>query len=136
MKVFLDTNVLVSALATRGLCADVVREVLLSHRLIISAPLLTETEKVLAKKLKSPPDLISEFIFFLKEDAVLSPLINRPDVPLKDKDDLIILGPALGGQADLFVTGDKEILDLQKVGRMEIMSPRGFWEKLKESRPA
>ena len=136
MKVFLDTNVLVSALATRGLCADVVREVLLSHRLIISAPLLTETEKVLAKKLKIPPDLISEFIVFLKEDAVLSPLINQPDVPLKDKDDLIILGPALGGQADLFVTGDKEILDLQKVGRMEIMSPRGFWEKLKESRPA
>lgn len=27
MKVFLDTNVLVSAIATRGLCADVLREV-------------------------------------------------------------------------------------------------------------
>ena len=32
MKVFLDTNVLASAAATRGLCADVLREVFASHR--------------------------------------------------------------------------------------------------------
>ncbi len=40
MRVFLDTNVLVSAVATRGLCADVLREVLLSHQLLVSADLL------------------------------------------------------------------------------------------------
>jgi putative PIN family toxin of toxin-antitoxin system len=132
MKVFLDTNVLVSALATRGLCADVVREVLLSHQLIISAPLLIEVEKALGKKLKIPSNLISEFIRFLEEDAVLSSPSDQPNIPLKDKDDLIILASALAGQADLFVTGDKEILDLRKIGKMEIVSPRGFWEKLKE----
>ena len=37
MRVFLDTNVLVSAMATRGLCADVLREILTSHRLVVSA---------------------------------------------------------------------------------------------------
>jgi len=42
MRVFLDTNLLVSAVATRGLCADVLREVLLSHQLVISPPLLSE----------------------------------------------------------------------------------------------
>jgi len=39
VKVFLDTNILVSATATRGLCADVLREVLASHQLIVSDPL-------------------------------------------------------------------------------------------------
>ena len=132
MKIFLDTDVLVSAVATRGLCADVVREVLLSHRLIISRPLLTEVEKALGGKLGAPLIFISEFIQVLKQDALLSTPAIQPEVLLKDKDDLIILASALGGQADLFVTGDKEILNLQKIGKMGIVSPRGFWEKLKE----
>ncbi len=42
MRVFLDTNVLVSAVATRGLCADVLRETLVSHQLVVSAPLIAE----------------------------------------------------------------------------------------------
>ena len=134
MKIFLDTNVLVSAVATRGLCADVVREVLLSHRLIISLPLFTEVEKALRGKLGAPPNFISEFIQTLKQDALLSIPTVQPDVLLKDKDDLIILASALSAQADLFVTGDKEILGLQKIGKMQIVSPRGFWEKLKEAK--
>jgi predicted nucleic acid-binding protein len=111
-----------------------VREVLLSHQLIISAPLLAETEKTLGGKLKIPPSVVSELIQFLKEDSVLSLPANPSDVSLRDKGDLIILASALGGRADLFVTGDKEVLELRKVGPMEIVSPRGFWEKLKESK--
>ncbi len=134
MRIFLDTNVLASAVGTRGLCADVVREVLVSHRLIIFPQLLMELENVLGRKFGVPPNLISDFIHVLKQDAILSSPIHRPDVFLKDEDDFIILSSALSGQADLFVTGDKEILELQKIGKMEIVSPRGFWEKLKESK--
>ena len=102
MKVFLDTNVLVSAVATRGLCADVVREVLLSHQLIISPPLLTEVEKALRGKLGAPPTFISEFIQVLKQDALLSSPTVQPEVLLKDKDDLIILSSALSGSRGSF----------------------------------
>jgi predicted nucleic acid-binding protein len=37
----------------------------------------------------------------------------------------------LNGEADLFITGDKELLGLKGIGGMEIISPRAFWEKLK-----
>ena len=47
MKVFLDTNVLVSGLATRGLCADVIRLVLAEHELIAGEVALKEVERVL-----------------------------------------------------------------------------------------
>jgi predicted nucleic acid-binding protein len=50
MRVFLDTNVLVSAVATRGLCADVLKEVLVSHQLVISSPLLNELTNILHSK--------------------------------------------------------------------------------------
>jgi putative PIN family toxin of toxin-antitoxin system len=133
MRVFLDTNVLVSATATRGLCADVLREVLVSHQLVVSAPLLTELEGALRKKLEIPHDLISELIQILQQDAHFSSPTAIPDVDIEDRDDLPILSSALNGGADLFVTGDKELLELRKVGDMEIVSPRMFWERLKAS---
>ena len=135
MKVFLDTNVLVSAIATRGLCADVLREVLARHELIISRELLRELEKVLQGKIALPRALISEFIHFLQQDARLSEASKREDWPIRDEDDIPLLSAALNGEADLFITGDSELLGLQKVGKMEIVSPRTFWDKLTHLTP-
>jgi hypothetical protein len=36
LRVFLDTNVLVAAFATRGLCADLLRVVLVRHELVVA----------------------------------------------------------------------------------------------------
>ena len=48
---------------------------------------------------------------------------------------MIILASALSGNADLLVTGDRELLELDKVKNLEIVSPRAFWEKLKSQPP-
>jgi putative PIN family toxin of toxin-antitoxin system len=131
MKVFLDTNVLVSAMATRGLCADVVREVLTSHQLVVSAPLLNELRRVLRQKLRIPADLIDDVIEILQQDAHFASPSRLLDIEVRDKDDLMILSSALDGNADLLVTGDKELLDLAKVGDVEIVSPREFWKRIR-----
>jgi putative PIN family toxin of toxin-antitoxin system len=131
MKIFLDTNVLVSAAATRGLCADVLREVLTSQELIISLLILNELKMALHQKLQVPNELIDEFIGMIQQDAHFATPGKLPDIWIQDKDDLMILSSALNGNADLFVTGDKELLDLGKVENMEIVSPRMFWEKMK-----
>ncbi|MEE9502666.1 MAG: putative toxin-antitoxin system toxin component, PIN family [Candidatus Aminicenantaceae bacterium] len=131
MKVFLDTNVLVSAAATRGLCADVLREVLISHNLVVSPPLFSELENILKKKLNLPYELISEFIEILQQDAHQSSQSDLPDVEIQDKDDLTILSSALNGETDVFITGDKELLELSRINDMDIISPKMFWERLK-----
>jgi putative PIN family toxin of toxin-antitoxin system len=131
MRVFLDANVLVSAVATRGLCADVFREVLTSHELIVSAALLKEVKKALQQKLKVPTSLASEFLNLLTQDTIVSKPSGLPKVAIKDKTDLIILASALSGKAELMVTGDRELLDLGSVEGLEIVSPRIFWEKLR-----
>jgi putative PIN family toxin of toxin-antitoxin system len=133
VRVFPDTNVLASAVTTRGLCADVLREVLSSHDLIISKPLLKELRDVLKKKFGVPASLVSEFINMLQQDTTLADHSGLPDVKIKDKDDLIILATALSGDTELFITGDKELLLLKKIEKMGIVSPRSFWEKLKAS---
>ena len=47
MRVFLDTNVLIAAFATRGLCEDVLRTTLSEHDLIIGTQVLAEVERAL-----------------------------------------------------------------------------------------
>ena len=131
MKVFLDTNVLVSAMATRGLCADVLREILTSHQLVVSVPLFNELKRVLREKLRIPGELIDDAIEILQQDAHFATPSTLSGVKIRDKDDLMILSSALNGNADLLVTGDKELLDLGKIEGMEIVSPRGFWERMR-----
>ncbi|MDI7260659.1 MAG: putative toxin-antitoxin system toxin component, PIN family, partial [Thermodesulfobacteriota bacterium] len=75
--------------------------------------------------------LTAEFVELLQKDSVFSTSSSHPPIAIKDKDDLTILSCALNGKADLFITGDKELLGLKRVGNMEIVSPRAFWEKLK-----
>ncbi len=131
MNVFLDTNVLVSAMATRGLCADVLREVLASHQLVVSAPLFDELKRVLREKLRIPNELIDDAIEILQQDVHFATPSILSGVKIRDKDDLMVLSSALNGNADLLVTGDKELLDLGKIEGMEIVSPRGFWERMR-----
>lgn len=66
MRVFLDTNVLVAAFATRGLCADVLRAVLTQHDLLISEVVLAELRNVLPRKLGLPLATVQEIVSFLQ----------------------------------------------------------------------
>ena len=131
MRVFLDTNVLVSAVATRGLCSDILREILLSHQLVISTPLLAELKHTLHTKFGIPQEITSDFLDLLTQDSALSDNAELRSIDINDKDDILILSTALSGNAELFVTGDKELLELEKIQSMRIVSPRQFWEKLK-----
>ena len=112
MRVFLDTNVLVSAVATRGLCADVVREILVSHQLVVSFPLIAELKNILHTKIGIPQEIISDFIEVLNQDSILSETTKLTTIDINDKDDILILSTALNGNSELFVTGDKELLEL------------------------
>ncbi len=133
MRVFLDTNVLASGLGTRGLCADVIREVLTSHELVISETLLKELERALRTNFKIPATLISEAVKLVSWNAHLAEPDIGFNVKIKDKDDIIILSSAINGDADIFVTGDKELLGLKQIRNLVIASPREFWQKVKAS---
>ena len=132
MRIFLDTNILTSALGTRGLCEDVLRETLASHELIISVALLRELERVLVKKFKVPASIADNAIRFLRQASIEANLKHNIEIPIHDKDDIIILSDAIEGNTDLFVTGDKELLELKKIDKIKIVSPREFWDFIKK----
>ena len=130
MRVFLDTNVLVSAFATRGLCADLFELVLFEHDMIVGRNVLRELTKALRQKVKLPPREVDGIVEFVSGEATQLVESSRAISESVDADDAIILGEALAGNAAVFVTGDSLVLKLGAVERMRIVSPRTFWELL------
>ncbi len=133
MKVFLDTNVLVSGFATRGLCADVIRLVLAEHELITADVVLNELKRVLKHKIQLPGEQIQEILTFLESQTVQPKPISPPSIPVRDEDDEWVLASALAAKAEVFVTGDKDLLDVaSQVADLVITDPRGFWSLAKK----
>jgi len=131
LRVFLDTNVLVSAFASRGLCADVFELVLLEHDLIVGRNVLRELDKALRQKIRLPALSAAELVDFVTNEATLV-VDGAGPAPVKaDAADSRVLGEALAGQAESFVTGDAALLRLANIGALEIVSPRRFWDALR-----
>ena len=129
MRVFLDTNVLASALATRGLCTELFEAVLQGHELLISEPVLQELARTLPGKLGLSTPVTEGFIALLRAEALLA-TAEPPFPELPDPDDEAIIASALAGQAEVFITGDKVLLELQFIEKLPLLSPRQFWEML------
>jgi putative PIN family toxin of toxin-antitoxin system len=131
VRVCLDTNVLVAAFATRGLCADVFRTVLAEHDLVIGDVILEELRRVLANKFKVPVDRIAAI------EAVFAPFpcIPKPSAPgpaaIRDPADRWVFATAVAGNADVLVTGDRDLLAIHDEASIRILDPREFWDLLR-----
>ncbi len=130
MRVFLDTNVLVAAFATRGLCADVTRVVFAEHQLITGEVVLTELRDVLVRRIKLPVATVDDILALLRDQDVVPKPTKPSDVLVRDPDDRWILASATAGRADVLVTGDQDLLDVADKASLPILNPRGFWDLL------
>jgi uncharacterized protein len=130
MRVFLDTNVIVSAVATRGLGADVFRAVLAAHELVTCPQILQEVRRILSRKFGVPEPLLAEYLELIGQEALVAAPADLPDLSIQDRDGAAIVAAALGAGAQVLVTGDHELQGLKKVEEVRIISPRAFWEEL------
>jgi uncharacterized protein len=134
VRVFLDTNVLVSALTTRGLAADVFRLALSEHELLTGEVNLVEFRRVLKQKMRVPARYIEDAERLLRDQTIIPRPAVALEIKLRDPDDKWVLASAIAGGADVLVTGDKDLLDLGRAAPLPILTPRSFWESLRRSR--
>jgi len=135
VKVFFDTNVLIAAFATRGLCADLFAHVLLEHDLVVGEVVLGELRTKLRTKLKLPKKTIDEIEAQLRDSVVVKTPAKHLGLRISDPDDEWVVASALAGGADVLVTGDAAILKLGKRAPLPILSLRGLWELLRGPEP-
>jgi predicted nucleic acid-binding protein len=128
VRVFPDTNVLASAFGTRGLCADVIRLILGEHELLTGEVVIEELRRVLRRKFGVPADAVKEIESLLRGYHVEPKPRQLPDLELSEPGDLLVVASAVKAEAEILITGDKEMLDLkEKPKGLRIISPREFW---------
>lgn len=131
MRVFFDTNVLISAHTARGLSADLFRLVLSEHEVQTGEVNLDEFRRVLHERFKVPTSEVTRAERELREHTI----VPRPSAPaaleIRDPDDAWVLASAIEGQADALVTGDNDLLDVAGSAPIRILSPRACWQWLR-----
>ena len=130
MRVFLDTNVLISALATRGLCADLYERLATEHEIVIGEPVVLEVLDILQRKFKASSDLLVKIEAQLRLLKIIAAQTIAPVLPITDKEDPWIIACALHAKVDCFVTGDVELLNLKSIDKLPVISPRECWSML------
>jgi len=126
MKVFLDTNVWVSATIFSGLCEELVLQCA-DRNWLYSSPLIQlEAHEVLTRKFPGSPMACQLFDASWQVAVLIDDVTEPPD----DNDRCLVNAAALAGM-DFFVTGDKRVLGWQAVrrtqGLMRILTPREAW---------
>lgn len=132
MRVFADTNFLVSAFATRGLSAEVFTLIITDHELVVGEVVIRELKRVLADKFKLPASYILEVEEIIRGFEIAPPPEKISEIQLRDEDDRWVLGSAIECGANVLLTGDKDLLEVaERVHEIKIVSPRGFWDLLR-----
>ena len=132
MKIFLDTNVLVSAYTTRGICADLLRYLLAEHELLTGEVNLGELRRVLRDRFRASPELIAAVETELRDQTIIPKPSRSSLLPIRDPDDGWMLASAIAGHADLLVTGDQDLLTISAQAPLPIVDPRGCWNRLRK----
>jgi len=132
MRIVLDANVVVAAFASRGLCESILEVCLHSHQIVFCVDLIDEIVRNLHRKVQLPEEIVERIGRFLREQAILADPVALEPGTCRDPDDVKILGLATAVKADFIVTGDQDLLTLERFNSIPIVSPRTFSTLLAE----
>ena len=131
MRVFFDTNVLISAYTARGLSAELFRLVLTEHELLTGEVNLLEFRRVLHQRFKFPLPVVEMAEAELREHTIVPKPNTVLDLEIRDVDDTWVLASAVEAKCDALVTGDKDLLDVAESAPIPILTPRECWQQLR-----
>ena len=126
MKIVLDANVVIAAFASRGLCESIVELWLHSHEIVLCEELLDEILRNLRQKIKPPSGIVKDIGKLLREHADIVTPVPLARSLCRDPNDVKILGLAVAAKVDCIVTGDKDLLILERFQGIPILTPRSF----------
>jgi len=128
VRIVFDTNVLVAAFTSLGLCHQAYEYALARTDIVTARRLLDELHDTLTGKMKIDPSLADEILAELANELEIVEPVPLLKSICRDEDDDWVLATALAGHSDIIVTGDKDLLVLKQFQGIKILSPRQFVE--------
>ena len=128
MKIVLDTNIFVSAYFHDGNPRKIYTRVINGlDELYITDDILIELYKVLSRKKFDLSEIaVEDFINIIEDHSVKIICKNKPENISRDKDDNKILQCGFEGNVDFIITGDKDLLVLEKYKNIQITNAKDY----------
>lgn len=126
-KVVVDTNIFISALVFGGTTKDLLEFINSNHILIFSPDLILEIETKLQQKFKVSDEIIEIFREFVELSNIQVPTSKLNIV--RDPQDNFLFELAQISNADIILSGDKDVLAIEKFQNTFVLSPKQFRDK-------
>lgn len=127
MRIFFDTNVIISSFITHGHVTELFEHCLLNHEIFTSDFVISELEEKLMSKFNYSEEEIKNASNFIKENFIKVDH-KLPDKQIcRDKNDDNIIAAACAADVDCIITGDEDLLIIKKFDNIFIVSPKKFW---------
>jgi len=128
MKILIDTNVLVSGLIAKGACFEILSDLVYAHTPLVTPYIHAECQDVFLHKFHLSGKTIKEILsvvdrYFVKGKSSVNVLNVCRD--LKDNQ---VLVDALINEADVILSGDKDLLSMGQYEGIAIVAPKDYWK--------
>ncbi|MBI5198437.1 MAG: putative toxin-antitoxin system toxin component, PIN family [Nitrospirae bacterium] len=123
-----DTNVLIAAIITEGICSKLLHRARMGEFSLVSSPfIMKELRRILSKKFRLPQEELALAMEPISEaiSQVIEHNLKITDI-CRDTDDDNIIACAVAAKADYLVTGDSDLLEIKKYHGVKIITPRDF----------
>lgn len=128
MKALFDTNVLLAAFLTEGVCAKLLTRARKRQFSLITCPfILHEFKRILAKKFSATKQERETALALIAEAA--TDIVHPSETPsgaCRDSDDDNVLACAAEAEVEYLVSGDKDLLHMKTFKGIRIITPRDF----------
>lgn len=127
MKAFLDTNVVLAAFLTQGVCHGLFQRAIAGEiEIVVSEQVLAEAEKHLRGKFHVSAAECAKTLSLVRATSQVVPIPAAPPKTSRDPDDNAILAAAVAAGVSHLVTGDKDLLVLDPPKGLRILKPAEF----------
>ena len=129
MRLFLDTNVVLSAiLFPDGRTAAFFRRAITDHTILLSDYVVEELRTVFTRKFPAKVDVLEKFLAELSFETIDVPVVRIASghPGLRDPKDAPIVEDAIKSGCDYLITGDKDLHVLEREGPPKIVAPGAF----------
>ena len=132
LRVVLDTNVLVSAMISNGKPRELLRKGIDNQFSIVTSDLiLKELATVLRRpKFKTSEDEIHRIILAIIWSSEITNVKTKFKAVKEDPKDDMVVNTAYDGHADIIVTGDKHLLEMENFRGIKIITIKNMLELL------
>jgi putative PIN family toxin of toxin-antitoxin system len=128
MRLVLDTNVLIAAFISHGVCNELFEHCVLNHEVVLSKFIFDELKGKLIGKFKFSAREASGVVRLVKSRSTVVTTSPLSPTICRDPDDDNIIATAMAGRCTCIITGDKDLLDLKRVNGIQVLSPGSFWQ--------